>query len=91
MLFGLKNAGQTFQRMMDEILSDLDFLFVYMDDILPRRAHRTLPPTLLPTRRPRPDCESEQVPILADTDRVPRPHRHEVRRGSTPIESGGYQ
>ena len=34
MPFGLKNAGQTFQRMMDEILSDLDYLFVYMDDVL---------------------------------------------------------
>ena len=34
MPFGLKNAGQTFQRVMDEIPSDLDFLFVYMDDVL---------------------------------------------------------
>ena len=34
MPFGLKNAGQTFQRMMDEILSNLDYLFVYMDDVL---------------------------------------------------------
>ena len=34
MPFGLKNGGQTFQRMMDEILSDLDYLFVYMDDVL---------------------------------------------------------
>ena len=34
MPFGLKNAGQTFQRMMDEILSDLDYIFVYMDDVL---------------------------------------------------------
>ena len=34
MPFGLKNAGQTFQRMMDEILSDLDYLFIYMDDVL---------------------------------------------------------
>ena len=40
MLFSLKNTGQTFQRMMDEILSDLDYLFVYMDDILV--ASRTL-------------------------------------------------
>ena len=34
MPLGLKNAGQTFQRMMDEILGDLEFLFVYMDDVL---------------------------------------------------------
>ena len=40
MPFGLKNAGQTFQRMMDEILSDLDFAFIYMDDVLV--ASRTL-------------------------------------------------
>ena len=33
-------ARQTFQRMMDEILSDLDFLFVYMDDVL--AASRTM-------------------------------------------------
>ena len=34
MPFGLKNAAQTFQRLMDSILQDLDFLFVYLDDIL---------------------------------------------------------
>ena len=34
MLFGLKNAAQTFQRLMDGILQDLDFAFVYLDDIL---------------------------------------------------------
>ena len=34
MPFGLKNAGQTFQRMMDEILGDLEFAFIYMDDVL---------------------------------------------------------
>ena len=32
--FGLKNAAQTFQRLMDGILKDLDFAFVYLDDIL---------------------------------------------------------
>ena len=32
--FGLKNAGQDFQRMMDELLGDLPFCFVYLDDIL---------------------------------------------------------
>ena len=34
MPFGLKNAGQTFQRMMDDILGDLDYCFIYMDDLL---------------------------------------------------------
>ncbi len=32
--FGLRNAGQTFQRMMDRVLAGLDFCFVYLDDIL---------------------------------------------------------
>ena len=34
MPFGLKNAAQAFQRLMDSALAGLDFLFVYLDDIL---------------------------------------------------------
>ena len=34
MPFGLKNAGQAFQRLMDGILRDVPFAFVYLDDIL---------------------------------------------------------
>ena len=34
LLFGLRNTGITFQRMMDLILGDLPFCFVYVDDIL---------------------------------------------------------
>ena len=34
MPFGLRNAGQTFQRMIDAVLRDLDCVFVYIDDIL---------------------------------------------------------
>lgn len=34
MTFGLRNAGQTFQRFIDEVTKDLDFLFAYVDDIL---------------------------------------------------------
>ena len=34
MPFGLRNATQTFQRFMDDICRDLDFVFVYLDDIL---------------------------------------------------------
>ena len=32
--FGLRNATQTFQRMMDQIFGDLPFCFVYLDDVL---------------------------------------------------------
>ena len=34
MPFGLRNAAQTFQRLMDEIFRDLEFVAVYIDDIL---------------------------------------------------------
>ena len=34
MPFGLKNAAQAFQRLMDGILRDIDSAFVYLDDIL---------------------------------------------------------
>ena len=34
MPFGLKNAAQAFQRLMDSVLRGLPFAFVYVDDIL---------------------------------------------------------
>ena len=34
MPFGLRNVGQTFQRLMDKILAGLPFTFVYLDDVL---------------------------------------------------------
>uniref|UniRef100_A0ABD2WA59 RNA-directed DNA polymerase n=1 Tax=Trichogramma kaykai TaxID=54128 RepID=A0ABD2WA59_9HYME len=34
MTFGLKNAGQTFQRFIDEVTRGLPFCYVYIDDIL---------------------------------------------------------
>jgi hypothetical protein len=34
MPFGLKNAAQTFQRLMDKLFRHLPFLFMYLDDIL---------------------------------------------------------
>jgi hypothetical protein len=34
MPFGLRNAGNTFHRMMDWILAGLSFVFCYLDDII---------------------------------------------------------
>jgi transposase InsO family protein len=34
MPFGLRNAGQTFQRLMDQVMRGLDFCFTYLDDVL---------------------------------------------------------
>lgn len=34
MTFGLRNAGQTFQRFVDEMLRGLDFVYAYIDDFL---------------------------------------------------------
>ncbi len=32
--FGLRNAGSTFQWMMDRVLAGLSFVFIYLDDII---------------------------------------------------------
>lgn len=34
MTFGLRNAGQTFQRFVDEMVRGLDFCYAYLDDFL---------------------------------------------------------
>ena len=36
MPFGLRNAAQTFQRLIDEVLRGLSFAFAYIDDVLSR-------------------------------------------------------
>ena len=41
MPFGLKNAAQAFQRLMDKVLRGLDFVFVYLDDIMVFSANET--------------------------------------------------
>ena len=41
MPFGLRNAGQAFQRLMDKVIQELDFAFVFMDDILAASANET--------------------------------------------------
>jgi len=49
MSFGLRNAAQTFQRFIDEVLRGLDFCFAYIDDTLvfsrsPRNTKSTFAP-----------------------------------------------
>ena len=34
MPFGLRNAAQSFQRFMDQVLRDLTFAYTYIDDVL---------------------------------------------------------
>ena len=34
MPFGLRNAGQSFQRFMNKVLEGLDYCFIYVDDVL---------------------------------------------------------
>jgi hypothetical protein len=34
MPFGLKNAGQRFQRLIDRVLAGLDFVFIYLDEVI---------------------------------------------------------
>ena len=34
MPFGLRNAAQSFQRFMDQVLRDLNFAYAYTDDVL---------------------------------------------------------
>ncbi len=34
MPFGLRNAGQTFQLLMDMVGAVLNFVFIYLDDVL---------------------------------------------------------
>ena len=92
MPFGLKNAGQTFQRMMDEILSDLDYLFVYMDDVLV--ASRSMEEhlehfreTISKADRPRFSSKPGQVPIRQKADRISRPYCHERRHTASARKS----
>ena len=44
--FGLRNSGQTFQRFIDHVTRGLDFVFVYLDDLLvtspDHRTHKKL-------------------------------------------------
>ena len=64
MPFGLRNAGSTFQLMMDRVLAGLPFIFVYLGNVLvvsPNHvSHKKHLRALLPPRE-RPDHKPAQV------------------------------
>ena len=50
--FGLRNSGQTFQRFIDHVTRVLDFVFVYLDDLLVTSPdHKTFKNYFCPTSR----------------------------------------
>ena len=49
MSFGLRNAAQTFQRFMDDILKTPDFCFAYTDSLVFSRSPRNTTNTSAPS------------------------------------------
>ena len=50
--FGLRNSGQKFQRFIDHVTRGLDFVFVYLDDLLVTSPdHKTFTNSFCPTSR----------------------------------------
>ena len=63
MSFGLRNAAQTFQRFMNDILQDLDIRFAFLDGILFfRRSPKARPTPTYPVH-PTPDLRYLTEPI----------------------------
>ena len=50
-LFGLRNSDQTFQRFIDHVTCGLDFVFVYLDDLLHSDLRDYISDTTRPFRR----------------------------------------
>jgi hypothetical protein len=77
MSFGLRNAAQTFQRFMDDILLGLDFRLAYLDDILifsrSLEEHERKSPaaTLRPTSEVR-DHQAGEVHLPSTRGHLPR-------------------
>ena len=92
--FGLKNAGQDFQRLMDEILGDIPHVFVYLDDILiaseSLEEHLKDLEGLQSPRRKWIGHQPQEVRVWENLRRVPRSPRRPARHSSSPRESQGH-
>jgi len=93
MPFGLKGAAQTFQRLMDSVLRDMSFLFVYLDDILvastSAEEHLTHLQQFLKAQRSRAYCQSCQGPIWTVIHHLPGTPYHSTGSSSTSCQGGG--
>lgn len=71
MPFGLRNAGETFQQLMDCMLQGLDGVFVYMDDILiannSQWSYSSSPCLIHPSSGPRTYCAAGEVSVWTIT------------------------
>ncbi|XP_037568175.1 uncharacterized protein K02A2.6-like [Dermacentor silvarum] len=64
MSFGLRNAGQTFQRFIDEVVRGLDLCFVYLDDV------QTTDAELQELLKGMSSLQLQQVPIPGSTTTI---------------------
>ena len=87
--FGLKNAAQTFQRLMDNVVAGLDFVFCYLDDLgcikLPRRTPQPHNCPFRPLRAVWPYCQPGKMSICSARTGVFGPPHLGCRLLPTPL------
>ena len=90
MPFGLKNLAQAFQRLMDQVCQDMDFLFCYLDDILiasrDAKEHEEHLRKLFTCLSLRSCAESHQMWIWRQRNTLYRPSNQPQRSGPVTIE-----
>ncbi|KAL0272869.1 UNVERIFIED_CONTAM: hypothetical protein PYX00_005693 [Menopon gallinae] len=85
MPFGLCNAAQTFQRFINEVLQDLEFVYDYIDDILGgrRTASTTSADSFRSTKGIRRSNQSSKIHIRSIIGEILRTHRQRRRNTTT--------
>ena len=73
--FGLRNSGQTFQRFIDHVTRGLDFVFVYLDDLLVTSPEKNRIRNICPTIRIRNYNWSWKVSVRYNWIKFSRPSR----------------